>query len=159
MKTDKASSQIRSPPQVKPELPATISSVTLEAISGLSEKRLRQLADQNKLPPAKSGRWKTSESVLGLISHYRTCAVADELEVARIAKLEVETSLLEMERGLKEGRLCVTAEIIEVMQRGLQAMTATVMGTTDLLVEKREAIVLKLREAAELVANSFSKKT
>lgn len=133
-------------------IPETISSAQLEALSGLTERRLRQLADADKIPQPTGGRWKAVESVRALIAHYRTRTTPDEVEQAKLEKLQTETRLLALTEGERSKQLVSMAEVVEVVTRGLQAMTATVLAMTDLTIEHREQIINQLRECGDSVA-------
>jgi len=140
-------------PKAKPSepaaIPATISSAQFEALAGVTERRLRQLADAGKLPQPKAGRWETVPSVRALVGHYRTNSTPDALDVARLEKLQAETALLEMTRGEREGDLCETALVLEYFGRAHSAMVSTIMAMTHLPIEDREAAINHIRTTAQ----------
>jgi hypothetical protein len=127
-------------------LPATISTRVLEQLVGIGEKRLRQLATANKLPPAKDGRWQTIPSIRGVVAHYREAGSPDALDKARLLKLQAETRLIDQTHQEREGELVNFNEALQVLSRGNSAVVSTIMGMTDLDIDKREAIILKIRE-------------
>jgi len=141
------------------ELPATCSGATLGDVLGISEKWVRALVTELGLPPARQGRFKTADTLRGICGHWRSNAKATDLESAKIAKLEIETQLLEMRQAEESRDLVQRNKVVEIVQRGLQAMQQTVLAITRLEPQERDDIILKLREAGELVADSFSKKS
>lgn len=93
-------------------MPATINSTALENLSGITERRLRQLADAGKIPQPKDGLWPTAETIRGLVTHYRTTRTGAPIESAKLAKLEAETKLLQM-RAAQEIREWIPAALVE----------------------------------------------
>ena len=89
------------------KLPTTIAGQQLTDISGLTDRRHRQLADAGHFPPPNRGAYQTGETLRGLFKYYKTtvAARADGLDAARLAKLNVETELLCLERDKKSGNL------------------------------------------------------
>lgn len=132
-------------------LPAKINGATLESITGIGERRLRQLGEQNQIPLPKDGLWPFAETIRAVVSHYRTAGEGDKLDAAKLAKLEAETRLLELTEGERNGKLIDLENIVTVMTRGLGSMVSCVMGMVDIPIERREEIILRLREAGESV--------
>jgi hypothetical protein len=144
---------------MKPTKPNLITGPQLEALTGLTTRRIQQLAAAGKIPPAIDGRWQMTETIKALFAYFRTLREPDELDAARLDKIQTETALLKADLALREGELIPVAEILETMQRGLLAMVATVMSMTDLKIEHREKIIGQLRESGELAKNVTRKKT
>jgi len=78
-------------------------------------------------------------------------AVFGDIDNEKLRLTKEQADKLEIENAQSRGDLVKMSEIVDVMQRGLQAMTATVMGMTDLQVEHREKIIEQLRECGERV--------
>lgn len=93
-------------------------------------------------PAFDDGAFSTSQIVAALFGDF---------EAQRTRKVTAEADLLEITRAEKRRELVSSAEFLELAQRGLQAMTATVMGMTELNVEQREKIINQIREAGESV--------
>lgn len=142
-------------PKANSEMPAAISTQTVETLVGLSERRLRQLAESNKFSQPKNGQWATVETIRGVVAHYRKQATADELDSAKIQKLQTENRLLLLTESEKTRELVEVNEIVGLMQRGLQAMTQSVLAMTDLEPHQRDAVILKLRETGESVVEKY----
>ncbi len=134
-----------------------ISTAEIEQLSGLGSRRLRQLSDSGKIPTPRAGKWQLGPCVRGLIQHYRDASQPDELDAARLEKLLAETAILEMEGAEMDGRLVNFNDALEVLLRGLAAMTSTVMGMTHLSVEDRETVINKLNEAGTMFGAQLKK--
>lgn len=131
------------------QLPETVSSQQVETLSGLTARRLRQLADAAKIPQPKDGNWPTVATIKGLIAHYRTQRNTDALNAAKLEKLEAETRLLALTQAEREDKLIDRDGMMFVIERGLQAMVQCVLGMTELTADQRDAIINKLREAGK----------
>lgn len=134
------------------KLPATINGATLESITGIGERRLRQLGEENEIPSAKDGDWPFVETVKAVVAFYRTRGASDKLTEAKLLKLEAETRLLKITEGERSAELVNLEHVVEVATRGLGAMVSCVMGMVDIPIERREEIILKLREAGESIS-------
>lgn len=93
-------------------------------------------------PAFKDGSFSTLQIVSALYGDY---------DSQRTRKVTAEADLLEITKAEKRRDLVLSDEFLEVSQRGLQAMTATVMGFTDLTIEHREKIIEQLRECGAAV--------
>ena len=153
-----AKNKLDAPPPAQ-ELPATCSAATLGDALGISEKWIRALVTELGLPPAIQGRFKTVDTLRGIVGHWRSNAKSGDLEQAKIAKLEIETQLLTMRQALEEKELVPVRDVVDLVQRGLQAMVQSVLSMTEIEADQRDRIVLQIRSAGELVADSFSEKS
>ena len=134
-----------------------ITAPQLEALTGLTARRIQQLASTGKIPAAKAGLWPMVEVIKALFGYYRTLREPDELDAARLEKIQTETSLLKSQLAEREKEVVNTADMLEVMARGLGAMRACILSMSELSADQRDKVILQLREAGELVADSFSK--
>ena len=134
-----------------------ITAPQLEALTGLTARRIQQLAATGKIPAAKAGLWPMVEVIKALFVYYKTLREPDELDAARLEKIQTETALLKSQLGEREKELVRRNDVLEVTQRGLQAMRQQVLAIARLEPRERDEIILKLREAGELVADQFSK--
>jgi hypothetical protein len=139
------------------ELPATITGAALVKLTGLTSRRLRQIAALGKFPEPKRDRWQTVESLRGLFDYYRSGT--DEIRKAKLEKLRSEVRLLDQTHQERDGALVNFNDAVQVLSRGHSAMTSTVMGMTDLDIEHREAIVQKIRGAMEMFSEQLQKET
>ena len=83
-------------------------------------------------------------------------AVFGDIDNEKLRLTKEQADKLEIENATSRGDLVVMSEMVEIVQRGLQAMTATVMGLTDLPVEYRDKIIEQLRECGERVVKGDS---
>lgn len=79
-------------------------------------------------------------------------ALFGDYDSQRTRKVTAEADLLEIAKAEKRRALVVAADFVAMAQQGLQAMTATVMGMTELNIEQREKIINQLRECGATVA-------
>lgn len=93
-------------------------------------------------PAFKDGSFSTAQIVAALFGDY---------DAQRTRKITAEADLLEMQRAEKKHELVPGSEFLELMHRGHQAMTSTVMGMTDMTIENREKIIEQIREAGASV--------
>jgi phage terminase Nu1 subunit (DNA packaging protein) len=78
--------------------PALITAEQLAALTDLTKRRLYQLAEERKIPPAENGRFPLLETIRALLRHYRTAAAQQHelraaqtrLATANAAKVERE---------------------------------------------------------------------
>ncbi len=136
-------------------LPPTIHSSILEDLTGLGEKRLRQLSADGVLP-ARVGRaeWPTLETLRRLIAHYKKKAdvASGDEELAR--KLDLERL-----RKLRIANAKAAREVIDVesAKKAIGDVLLTFVSKCDDIPDKlaaplanRPADVIRARIAAEL---------
>jgi AraC-like DNA-binding protein len=91
-------------------------------------------------PAFTDGTWATNQIVVALFGDY---------DAQKTRKITHEANLLELTEREKRGELVPMGELVNLMQRGLQAMTAYVMGLTDIEIERREKIIEQIRACGE----------
>lgn len=131
----------------------TITAKELCELSGLSDRRHRQLSQDGFFPAAVKGNYQLTPTIQGLLKFYRESFQQSPLNQERMLKIQAERELLTIQIREKQRELVAASEFLEVAQRGLQAMTATVMSLTHVSIEDREKIINQLREAGESVCS------
>jgi hypothetical protein len=108
----------------KSELPDTVGSKTVAALAGLTERRLRQLADEGWFPAPVRGRWKLAGVMGGLLRYYR--ALVEESQDDKLK--EVRRLLLEDELKKNRGQLveadAIGREIVRAYSETKQRLLA-----------------------------------
>jgi hypothetical protein len=94
-------------------------------------------------PKFKSGKFSTDQI---------TVAMFGDFDAQKVRKITHEANLLEMEEKQSRGELVAKSNMVEIVQRGLQAMVSTVLAMTEITIEQREKIIEQLRECGERVA-------
>lgn len=97
----------------------TIDGKTLSDLTGLSDRRHRQLAEAGHFPPPTRGKYDLVATLKGLFKYYRTAIVkkADGIDAARLKKLNVEIEILILDRDTKAGLLISTAAALRVFEQ------------------------------------------
>lgn len=78
-------------------------------------------------------------------------AIYGDIDGEKLRLTKEQADKLEIENAESRRQLIPAAEFVEVASRGLQAMTATILGMTDLTIEHREKIIQQLRECGNSV--------
>jgi len=70
----------------------TMASEEFSSLTGLTDKRHRQLAKEGWFPPPENGRWKTAPCIRGMFKYYRGMAERNE----RKTNVELKNQLLQI---------------------------------------------------------------
>lgn len=118
---------------------------TLSDLTGLSDRRHRQLAEAGHFPPPTRGRYETGATLKGLFKYYRAAIVAkaDGIDAARLKKLNVEIAILTLERDTKAGLLISTAAALRVFEQ-TAAVIKRIILTSGLTKKEKHQILTEL---------------
>ena len=143
--------------------PATITTAQLEHICNLTERRLRQLAQDGKIPQPTGGRWPMVETIQRLFGFYQQHG--PELSAEKLRKLRAERRMKEMQADKEAGRLldrsviCPALRNLAMNQRAaLQnkfevEMPAKLTGLDPITIRARMA------EAVDQICDMFQQST
>jgi len=97
-------------------------------------------------------RYGIQEGDDGKFSTSQICsAIYGDIDGERLRLTKEQADEKALNNAERRRELVPAQDFIEVTQRGLQAMTATVMGLTDIDIEHREKIIEQLRECGKSV--------
>lgn len=122
----------------------TVTGSELETMTGLSERRLRQLADAGHIPQPTKGSWSHPDTIKAVVTHYRTRKADSPLNAARLKKLETETELLAVQLAEEQGRLVPVEELAERMQAYLRNVRDAALNCEVIPEETRREILGEL---------------
>jgi hypothetical protein len=97
-----------------PATPATISTAQLESLSNLGERRLRQLAQEGKLPQPTGGHWPMILTIKRLFAVYQESG--PELAKEKLLKMAAQRKLAELEVARVTGLFVPRAEIGPILR-------------------------------------------
>jgi hypothetical protein len=87
----------------------------LEVLTGLGERRIRQLTEAKKIPrPNSDGNWPATKTIQALFIYYRNQRQPDAVAAARLVKLEEEAKYTKLRRERAEGTLIPISEVSRV---------------------------------------------
>lgn len=86
-------------------MPETISAAKLSALTGLTDKRHRQLAAEGFFPAPVEGEYEMVPAIRGLFRHYKEWVHRRGADIAKDDKTRLETELLRMKIEETRGRL------------------------------------------------------
>jgi len=119
----------------------TITAKEFCTITGLSDRRHRQLAEAGYFPLPVRGCYDLSKAVSGIIRFYRERAHEDPLKEARLAKVESETELNRLTINERERKLVPVDELIPLLGKFLSAARARIDGDPKLERDEKDAII------------------
>jgi len=124
-----------------------VSQKDLCRITGLTDRRHRQLAEAGAFPGPIDGKWKLLEVFQGLLRHYRTAAErkTDALAAEELRRTRAEADLAEMKRDRMAGRLIELDAAAELWTEALGEIR-NVIATFDLPKEMRARLMASVRE-------------
>jgi phage terminase Nu1 subunit (DNA packaging protein) len=124
-----------------------VSQKELCRITGLTDRRHRQLADAGAIPHPIDGKWKVLEVFSGLLRYYRTAAErkTDALAAEELRRTRAEADLSEMKRDRMAGKLIELEAAAELWAEALGEMR-NVIATFDLPKEMRARLMASVRE-------------
>lgn len=128
----------------------TITAKALCAITSLSDRRHRQLADAGYIPHPVRGCYDLPKAVAGILRYYRERDnEADPLKEARRVKCESETELNRLTIDQKKRRLVPVDELIPILGKFLSAARARIDGDPKLEREEKDVIIEDLGKALD----------
>ena len=109
-----------------------VSGTTLCELSGLTDRRHRQLAEQGFFPPPIKGHYQLRPAIQGLFRYYRDLQQkrGDNIKEKREKKLDNENELLEIEIGKARDRLVPIEEMLARLTPACAAMRSRVLGSS-----------------------------
>src|SRR5689334_13876791 len=99
----------------KTTIPATISGKQLAALANLTERRLRQLAEQKRLPAPTKNQWPLEESLKSLFRYYQE--TGEEYSRERVLKLAAQRKRVELELERARGKVVEKAAVAQTILR------------------------------------------
>lgn len=98
----------------KAAAPANITTKQLESLSNLGERRLRQLAQEGKLPSPVGGNWPMIETIRRLFHLYQESG--PEMSREKLLKMAAQRKLAELEVARVTGLFVPRAEISPILR-------------------------------------------
>jgi hypothetical protein len=132
----------------------TISAAELADLTGLGDRRHRQLAEQGHFPKPVKSQYETIPTLKGLFAYFVSGRYreGDALDAARLRKLETETERIEIQNAKERGEFLPAVEVQRVLERGFCAMVEVIKAASNLEDEDKRALLNRLRETAQAVA-------
>jgi len=109
----------------------TISSAELSALTGLTDRRHRQIADLGYMAPPDGGRWPREETISGLFKYYREHKRKDSsnLESEKIRKTKAEADLVTAKvRAIERKHVPIDAVLL-VWEKVMLNLRAKIMSS------------------------------
>lgn len=125
----------------------TISKDDLCRITGLTDRRHRQLAEAGWFPGPVDGTWRLFPVVEGLLRYYRTAADRknDQLGQEELRRTRADADLAEMRRDRMAGRL-IDLETAAALWSGALGEMRNVIATFDIPKDARARLMAALRD-------------
>jgi len=121
--------------------PNTISNDKLSAITGLTYRRHKQLADAGFVPKPDRGRWPTLETLRGLFDYYRRDYESKRgLHVEKLRSEKLRADLLELELEEEQNRLIPMDFAIDCLADLIIGITQKIKGSSLSELEKAEIL-------------------
>jgi hypothetical protein len=142
---------ITKPAITSQDLLAHLSSVRIE----LTDRRLRQLADEGFFPQPDRGKYQYERTLLGLIRYYRELHMkrGGELEAQTLRKITEEADKLALQNDKTRGNLVEIEAVIAHFQGLFIALRARILASS-LTDEEKDELLNDLRR---LKSGEFSK--
>ncbi len=83
----------------------TISTQDLATISGLSDRRLRQLASEGHLPPPKRGQWQHPATLQRLFAYLKERSAPTAMTAAKLERAQSQARIAKVAADLAEGKV------------------------------------------------------
>ena len=123
-------------------IPETIAASDLAALTGLSDRRHRQLAERGYMPVPVRGVYKLRPAVAGVVKYYQQRAKAeDPLSKARLEEIESRTELNRLAIDQKRGQLAPVAEVAAIYNKYLASAKSRIDGDPKLGREEKDKII------------------
>lgn len=125
----------------------TISGDDLCKLSGLTDRRHRQLADQGLFPAPVLGRYELAPTIRGLLSHYRAQAEkkTDALAAEQLRQARADADLAEMRRDERAKKLFPADQVVAAWTDALTELRE-VIATFNVPREERARLMAALRD-------------
>lgn len=125
----------------------TISKEDLSRLTGLTDRRHRQLAEAGYFPGPIDGTWRLFPVVEGLLRYYRTSAdrKSDILAKEELRKTKADADVAEMRRDKMAGRL-VDVEAAAALWSAALGELRNIVATFDIPKEARARLLAAMRE-------------
>jgi len=114
----------------------TITDVELAKLADVTDRRIRQLSQEGKLPPSNDGRFPAFESISKLIAFYRGENEQLRLEKLGLTKARREREELKLMR--EAGELCFTEQVQKLTDNVILAIRQAIMDANIPQVEKEK---------------------
>lgn len=129
----------------------TISAERLCSLTGLTDRRHRQLAKQGYFPPPTNGNYPLNQTITGLFKYFRERAKgADPLTKARQAEIESRTALNHLAIDEKQRKLVPVAELGPIIGKFLTEAKSKIYGHPKLEQEEKDALLECLGQCLDL---------
>lgn len=124
------------------ELPALIGAGTLADLVGVNAQRLRQLAEDKRIPPARGGFYPCAESLRGLFAHYRgrNSDVVEQLKAEQLRKTTEEADKLAMDNEERRNILVEMAGLLKLLESDLISIRQKIASTSMSEAEKADLL-------------------
>lgn len=150
-------------PITTPPAPAAamIAADRLAELCNLTPRRLYQLAETGKIPPAINGNFPMLASISALFSFYQRDG--EEIQKERLAKLTAERKMTELKLALEQGNSIPTEDVIEawsdvvlMMKSRLLSAGHNLQSTGRLNREQRGAVDAEITGALSELARKIN---
>jgi len=101
------------------ESPSTISAVALVALTGLTDRRHRQLADAGFFPPPVKAQYLLTPTIQGMFRYYRemNARSGGELHAVKLEKLKAETEMAQIRLSETKGEVVALPDQIDFIKK------------------------------------------
>jgi hypothetical protein len=130
----------------------TMGSEEFSSLTGLTDKRHRQLAKEGWFPPPEDGRWKTAPCIRGMFKYYRVMSEWNE----RKTNVELKNQLLQIAVKAKLREYIPAAEVRRFMARMVSGAKARALAIPN-AVAPRIAPMTDSAAIAELIHEASGK--
>lgn len=110
----------------------TMASEEFSSLTGLTDKRHRQLAKEGWFPPPEDGRWKTAPCIRGMFKYYRGTAERNE----RKTNVELKNQLLQIAVKARLREYIPAIEVRRFMAKMIGAAKARALAIPSAMAPK-----------------------
>lgn len=123
-------------------IPDTIEAQDLASLTGLSDRRHRQLAERGYMPMPVRGVYKLRPAVAGIVKYYQQRAKAeDPLRKARQEEIKSRTKLNNLTIAARQRTMVPVAEAVQVLGKFLSEAKGKIYGHPKLEQEEKDALL------------------
>jgi phage terminase Nu1 subunit (DNA packaging protein) len=140
---------------------AMIAADRLAELCNLTPRRLYQLAETGKIPPASNGQFPMLATITALFSFYQRDG--EEIQKERLAKLTAERKMTELKLALEQGNSIPTedvfeawADLIMMMKQRLLSAGHNLQSTGKLNHDQRLAVDAEITGALSELARKIN---
>lgn len=150
-------------PITTPPAPAAamIAADHLAELCNLTPRRLYQLAETEKIPPASNGQFPMLATITALFNFYQRDG--EEIQKERLAKLTAERKMTELDLAQAEGAAIPTATVIDewsdlvvMMKQRLLSAGHNLQSTGKLSLDQRLAVDAAISDALSELARKIN---